>query len=270
MKVRLKAFFIHLMLSALVVGIAMGLTYGLWYKSPFSYVEQIGGITLILVAVDLVMGPLLTLIVYNPAKKSLKFDLAVIGAIQLAALVYGMGVIYMARPIYAVYADGRFMTAAPTEFEDVEVARVKADNPYLRFSQLGTEWVGARIPATATDAEREEISLSAALGGGPRIMPRLYVPWTDVVQEALKSGKRASEIDYTKPPLHRTGVAGRPKVPPTLAELQSLQIAVQKWGLPLEQVVLVPLQGSRRSAIVALDARSGTFLGAIEQDAFWF
>lgn len=270
MKIRLKAFFIHLLLSALVVGIAMGLTYGLWYKSPFSYVEQIGGITLILVAVDLVMGPLLTLIVYNPAKKSLKFDLALIGAIQLAALVYGMGVIYTARPVYAVYAGGRFMTVAPTEFEEAEVGKVKADNPYLNFPQLGTQWIGARIPATVSDVEREEIIMSDAFGGGPRIMPRLYVPWTEVAQEAIKAGKRASEIDYIKPPVRLTGASGKPKVPPTAAELQSLQSAVQKFGLPLEQVVLVPLRGSHRTAIVGLDARSGKILGTIAQDAFWF
>ena len=67
-----------------------------------------------------------------------------------------------------------------------------------------------------------------------------------------------------------TGVSGKAKVPPTAAELKSLQSALQTFGLPLEQIVLVPLHGSRRSAIVGLDARSGKILGAIEQDAFWF
>ena len=44
---------------------------------------------LLMIGVDVVIGPLLTLIVFDPKKKHLKFDLVVIAALQLAALAYG-------------------------------------------------------------------------------------------------------------------------------------------------------------------------------------
>ena len=145
MKTRLKAFAIHFLISAAVVGIALALTYGAWYRTPFSYIENVTTIILMLAMVDLVMGPLMTLIVYNPAKKSLKMDLTIIGLVQVGALLYGMSVIYEARPVYAVYAGGRFSTVSVSEFEQAELDKAPADSPYLKFPKMGTEWIGADI-----------------------------------------------------------------------------------------------------------------------------
>jgi hypothetical protein len=62
------------------------LMLAVWY--PQHYFAAMGGTTLILllIGVDVVIGPLITLIVFDPKKKSLRFDLAVIAVLQLGAL----------------------------------------------------------------------------------------------------------------------------------------------------------------------------------------
>lgn len=269
MKIRLKAFAIHFLISAVVVGIALALTYGLWYKPPFSYVENVTTIILMLVMVDLVVGPLLTLVVYNPAKKSLKMDLAIIALVQVAALLYGMSVVYDSRPVYAVYAGGRFSTAAASEFEALELQKTPKDNVYLDFPKTGTQWIGASLDGLSAQ-EREDAIMADTFGGGPRIMPRLYLPFEKVAAEAIRQGKRANAIDYENPPPPVSDIGRKPIVPPTRDQLQQLKAEIGQLGLPLDQVVLVPLRGSARRVIVALDANNGKILGTIEHDPFWF
>ena len=266
-KIRFKAFAVHLLISALVVGAAMALTYGVWYRPPFAYAENVATITLLLIAVDLVMGPLLTLIVYNPQKKSLRFDLALIGLVQVAALVYGMSTIYRARPVYAVYHDGRFATATASAFQPDELAKVGKDSPYLPLPRLAPQWIGARVPPTLSESERDEILTADVLGGGPRVMPRLYVPYATVAPYALQRGKRADRIDYARPQT-RTGTNRMP--PATRENLQELLAELKKIGRPLDQLVLVPLHGSERWAIVVIDAKDGRILDSVNMQPFWF
>ena len=76
--------------------LAAALVFGLWY--PYPYREISGGRELffIIVAVDVVMGPLLTFAVFNRKKplKELKRDLGVIVLLQLAALGYGLWTVF--------------------------------------------------------------------------------------------------------------------------------------------------------------------------------
>ncbi len=82
---RWKAAGIHLCLSALIAATVVVVMLALWY--PGSYFDAMGGQTLLvlIVGVDVTLGPLLTLIVFNPKKKRLKLDLAVIAVFQVIA-----------------------------------------------------------------------------------------------------------------------------------------------------------------------------------------
>jgi hypothetical protein len=129
MNVRTRAFFVHLSISAAVVAVALGLIFGLWYRPPFSYVQDVYGVAATLIGVDLIIGPLLTFILYKPGKKGLKFDLAMVALMQVAALAYGMKVCVESRPVYAVYNEGRFSTVNPDEYIDVENAKIPKNHP---------------------------------------------------------------------------------------------------------------------------------------------
>lgn len=107
---RIAASGIHLGLSIAVAVAAAWLVFEVWY--PYPYREISGGRALffIVIAVDVIIGPLLTLVVFNRAKpvNELRRDLAVIGLLQVAALVYGLWAMSAARPVHLVFEIDRF------------------------------------------------------------------------------------------------------------------------------------------------------------------
>jgi len=90
MNPRLKAFAIHLAISALIALAVIGLVFFIWYPAPLHTATGVTQIFLLLLTVDVVLGPLLTLIVYKTGKKTLIMDLTVIALLQLSALAYGV------------------------------------------------------------------------------------------------------------------------------------------------------------------------------------
>ena len=92
----------HLTLSAVIGATVLAAMLFVWYPEPFF--DAVGGsrLILLLVGVDVVLGPLLTLVVYNPRKPRLRLDLSIIAVLQSAALIYGVHVMFAARPVYVV------------------------------------------------------------------------------------------------------------------------------------------------------------------------
>jgi hypothetical protein len=109
-KDRLRAAGIHLGLSLVVAALAAALVFAIWY--PYPYREISGGreLFLILVSVDVVIGPLITLAVFDRAKpvRELRRDLTVVALLQVAALAYGLMTMALARPVHMVYEIDRF------------------------------------------------------------------------------------------------------------------------------------------------------------------
>lgn len=118
---RLKASAIHLTISLVVALLAAFLVFGVWY--PYPYREMSGGreLFLLVVSVDVVMGPLITLIIFNRSKswRELRTDLTLVGVMQLAALCYGLWTVSVARPVHLVFEVDRFRVVhaieVPTE-----------------------------------------------------------------------------------------------------------------------------------------------------------
>ncbi|MBI3188729.1 MAG: hypothetical protein HYZ31_12790 [Gammaproteobacteria bacterium] len=102
---RLKASGLHLAGSGLVIGVFLWLVYGFWYMVPYQLVFSTFDVVKVLIGVDLVLGPLLTFIVFNIAKprKELARDLAIILAFQLSALAWGVHVTYSVRPQFLAF-----------------------------------------------------------------------------------------------------------------------------------------------------------------------
>lgn len=100
-RTRVQAAFVHLLISLAIFFLLLAIVIFWWYPSPLL---QVGGITglKLLVLVELVVGPLLTLIVYKQGKPGLKLDLSVIATIQACCLAYGVWVVHNERPIAQV------------------------------------------------------------------------------------------------------------------------------------------------------------------------
>ena len=102
-RAKFKAFATHLLLSVVVFAAIIALTIWLWYPQPFFWIDGGLQITLLAAAIDIVAGPLLTLVVYRPRKPRLMMNLAVIAAIQAGALAWGVDALYSQRPVLAAY-----------------------------------------------------------------------------------------------------------------------------------------------------------------------
>lgn len=187
----------HLLGSVLVAAVAAGLVFGVWF--PYPYRELVGGreLFLIVVAVDVVCGPLLTLVLFNHLKsrRELMLDLSLVALIQLAALAYGLFTVVQARPVYLAFEVDRFRA--------VTVADVQHDKlrPELGGLQV-IGWGGPRVIGVRTPKDNQEMmeSLDLSLGGiDPSVRPDWWVPYEEVRSRVLAKAQPLSQLRAKRP-----------------------------------------------------------------------
>ena len=105
---RKQAFLTHLAFSLLVFFTVLYFIVYHWYPQPFFSTDGGWQGVQLLTMVDIVLGPLLTLIIFKPGKKGLKTDVLAIATIQFLALFSGLYVIYHERPVAKIFQDGNF------------------------------------------------------------------------------------------------------------------------------------------------------------------
>ena len=107
LRTKLKATGIHLGLSSIVFVILAYLIVFDWYPGPYFAVDGgWQGIRLV-AAVDLVLGPLITFLIFDlrKSRRAIVFDLITIATIQVGALIYGIYTTYNQRPLAIVLMD---------------------------------------------------------------------------------------------------------------------------------------------------------------------
>ncbi len=118
-RTRIKAFTIHLIAGASVATILSALLAAYWYPLPYFFADGgWQGLRLVL-AVDCVLGPVITLIIYNPKKsaRQLFTDYAVVITLQVVAFSLGTWTVFRQHTAMVIFADGTFYTV------DMETAR---------------------------------------------------------------------------------------------------------------------------------------------------
>lgn len=96
---------------------------------PAIYFSLSGAIyaLVIVFCVDVVLGPLLSFLLYSPAKpkKSMRLDFGIIACIQLLALTYGLYTLYQERPEFVIIYPNSTATVLShrevTELPEIEV-----------------------------------------------------------------------------------------------------------------------------------------------------
>lgn len=216
-----KAFLLHLSFSAVIVASALTLVFLVWYPYPYFEIAGAWRVLQILIGVDLVLGPTLTLILYRPGKKGLVFDLVFIGCVQLAALVYGMTTIYSERPYYTIFAVDRYVMLAD---RDIAADTVPADIAADR-NHVGPLYAVARLP---DDMDERQALLFELLDGAPDIefRPDRWERYSRSREYLLKRLKPAIEL--------------RSISADVAAELDAF---LQKSGRPIEEYLYAPIQG---------------------------
>lgn len=168
---RVKAFLMHLIGSVVVGLLVLLLVFGVWYPAPLHKAVGVTSIFLLLLVVDVLLGPLLTFVVFKEGKKSLFFDLMVIACLQLSALAYGVSILVEGRPVWLVFSVDRFDLIRGPDIDLRQIA--SAGQEFRNASWLGPGWAAAVIPEDM--AQRNEI-LFESLEGGADISqrPNLY------------------------------------------------------------------------------------------------
>lgn len=235
--------------SLLVAVLAGLLVFGLWF--PYPYRELAGGreLFLLVVVVDVVCGPLLTLVLYNPAKPRAELwrDLGLVVLIQLAALGYGLHVVWHARPVYLVQEVDRFKVITTSQLMDESVANLP--------TALQPPWKGGPLTVAIRDpidmAEKQKVMFESAQGGRDYAeRPEFYLPYEGAA--ALKALQRAKPLAafLDKQPSQRSAAA---------------DLAASK-GLDMAQLVYLPVVG-RQDWVAVLDAQA-QIQGFLKGDGF--
>ncbi len=219
---RWQAAGLHLVASFTLAMLAALLIFGVWYPQPYTAAAGADRLVMLLIGIDLVLGPLLTLIVFKHGKKGMAFDIAFIATAQVSALVYGLNVIAQSRPVFVVVTkDMTYLTMA-SSVSDADLA--SAFEPrFRRRSWTGPIQVAAPPPETA---EMRQELLDSGLGGKdidrlPKYF-RIMDPAGLALIEASAPVQRLAEVDAAR---------------------EDVRALVADAGIPIEQLRFQPLRG---------------------------
>lgn len=246
---RLRAAGIHLAISLTLAILAALLVFVVWY--PYPYREISGGreLFLIVVAVDVVMGPLMTLAVFNIAKprKELRRDLGIIGLLQLAALAYGLWTVAVARPVHLVFEIDRFRVVhaidIPPEFLD------RAPPELRQLPLAGPTLLSVR---DFKDSNESFAATMAALQGaaiGAR--PDFWQPYATAKPQILARAKPLAELKARFP-----------------ANKKEIDSALQTAGRVPLAVGYIPMVGRQTFWTVLIDLNTAEVLAFVPIDSF--
>jgi hypothetical protein len=240
---------IHFFASCGLGILASALVFLVWY--PYPYRDLSGGreLFLLVMGVDIVCGPLLTLVLFNPVKPKAELwrDMALVVLIQLGALGYGLWSVWQARPLYLVLEVDRYKVVTRPVVDEVALATLP--------SELQSRWwagptvVGLRESKDVQ--EREKIMFESVQGGRDYAeRPEFYLPYEGA--NALKSLNRARPI-----------AAFLQKQPSQQAAATEL---ATKKGADITQWMYLPIV-ARQDWIAVLD-KQGQIQGFLKGDGF--
>ena len=189
MSKRLKFFFSHLVISFLIALLVMGLVFFVWYPFPLANAVGVTHIFLMMLTIDVIVGPLLGVLVYKQDKKSLKFDLIVIIAIQIAALCYGIYSIEQGRPTWLAYNVDRFELIRKNDI--IQNGLKYAQPQFQQVSWFKPQYVAVNF---AKDVKQRNDDMFAEVLGGVSLAqkPARYV---DFAQAKEQIQKRAQKLE---------------------------------------------------------------------------
>jgi hypothetical protein len=184
---------LHLAISIAVALAVVAAMLFIWYPAPYFQALGGSGLLMLIVGVDVVLGPLITFIVFDTRKKSLEFDLICVVVVQIAALAYGVSTMFQARPVYTVFTSDRFDVIIAADMSDKERAKVVN----AEFKSLSI--TGPQIVAMETPRDMNEIKRMLDSGIESRAFSQYYVPYESKAKSAGAASQSLSQKQKTSP-----------------------------------------------------------------------
>jgi hypothetical protein len=178
MHFRLKLFSLHLLSSATVLTLILGCLYFGWYRWPGWYLTGVTRVILVMVSVDVVLGPTLTLIIASPkkARRELARDIGIIVAVQLCALTYGSVQLWNGRPLYYVFSENALSVVQAYDINDQDADLGRQQNAEFAPHWYSLpRWVWVALPQDPK--ERQALVSGTSSGAAVISMPKYYKPW---------------------------------------------------------------------------------------------
>lgn len=248
-KDRFTASSVHLGLSLCIAALAALLVFWLWY--PFPYRDSSGGreLFLIVTTVDVILGPLITLTVFNRSKprSELVRDLTVVGLIQLTALAYGLWTVFVARPVHLVFEYDRFRTVHAIEVPEELLGKAPTD--VRKMPITGPTTLALRPFRDAN--EKSSATLMALQGLSLSANPELWQDYSQAKIRVLAAAKPVAEL--------------RARFPQQVAMINA---GVVLAGKNEGELVYLPMVARQTFWTVLLDAQSAEPRGFLPLDSF--
>jgi hypothetical protein len=238
MKFRLKAFSLHLLGSATVLTLILGTLYLGWYRWPGWYLADATQVVAVLIAVDLVVGPLMTFVIASNSKAHhvLARDISIIVAVQVCALVYGATSLWNGRPLYYAFSENVLQQVQAYDIDATEADLGRQKNPELAPHWYSTpRWIWAPLPP---DPEQAKKIVTGTITGGDDVisMPRYFKPWEQGLPSLRGQLKKVDDVGYF-----------------SRSEKKKLKERLQAAGLAPDQLDTMPLTGRGKPLLAVFD-----------------
>jgi hypothetical protein len=241
MRFRLKAFSLHLLSSATMLTLILGCLYLGWYRWPGWYLTDVTRVILVMVCVDVILGPTLTLIIANQKKsrRELTRDIGIIVAVQLCALTYGSVSLWNGRPLYYAFSENILQLVQAYDIDANEAKLGREQNPTLAPHWYSLpRWIWAPLPQNADEARK--IVTSTITGGDDVIsMPKYFKRWEEGLPSLRSQLKKVDNVAYF-----------------AKSEKKRLKDKMKAAGMPEDQLNSMPLTGRGHPLLAVVDPTS--------------
>lgn len=235
---RFVAFTIHFIATLGVAAIAAALIFFLWFPHPLE--TMVGGTELFMLVVgcDLVLGPLISLVIYNSQKSRNKLilDYTIVGLLQVAAMAYGVFVVAGTRPVYLAFNADRIEVVTARDIEDSELAQAR-DPRYSRLPWNGPRFVYVKVPPE----DRQDAMFQSLAGREEQQRPKFFVPYEEGLEVIRARARPVSAITRRFP-------ATAPQFDAAMAKIE---------GIPAGRIAALPVRHRKGFWTALIDTATG-------------
>lgn len=237
-----KATGIHFSISTLIFGVFLYLMLTKWYPLPYFHTDGGWEGTKLMIAVDLVLGPLLTFIVFHPSKKvrALLFDVSFIATIQIIALIWGGHTVYSKRTMAIVYSEEIFN---PVTYDKLSRHGI-SDQQLSKLSDNILPIVYLKQPKKREEHLAQLENLKKGIGVFEQI--ELYRPIKPFVNEILKNPINVDKGLKEKPEFRK-----------------QVEAILSERNVELKDVGFKIYNGTHRQGFIMINRKSGEVLGMV-------
>ena len=233
------------------MALIMGSLYAGWYRWPGWYLADASQVALVMLGVDVGLGPLLTFVIASPKKsrRDLGRDIAIIVLVQLIALAYGSVSLWNGRPLYYAFSVNCLSLVQAYDIDKADAVLGRERNPSLAPHWYSLpRWIWAPLP---DDPAQSEKIVGSAVSGGADVtaMPIYY--------KAFSAGLPALRVQLQKVDDIKFFSAGQKKV---------LKARMQAAGIPPDRANALAFTGRAHPLLAVFDPASSKLTATFKFD----